>query len=150
MTDFYVEISLRAEICSSGDEFGLIFRSDPMIGQYRFGLRCEGGVRANRAVGNAVFALVSRDQTNIIVPGPPQENLLAVWASGNQLRFFVNQVETFSVRDSTFSIGSVGVYIHSGNTGQTTVSFDNLIIRSATPAPTNTPTPDFREEADDS
>ena len=146
MTDFYLEINLRAEICSSGDEFGFMFRFNPVVGHYRFGLRCDGGVRMSRILGNATYALIPRDQTNIVVPGPPEQNQLAVWVQGNQFRFFINQVETFSARDSSLSMGSIGVYIYSGNAGQTSVSFDDMIIRSLTPAPVGTATPDLRED----
>ncbi len=145
MTDFYMEINLRAEICSSGDEFGVMFRVNPVAGYYRFGLRCEGGARVTRILGETAYALVPRDQADIVVPGPPEQNQLAVWAHGSQFRFFINQVETFSARDSSLTMGSLGLYIFSGNAGQTTVSFDDLIIRSAIAAPTQTPTPDVPE-----
>jgi len=150
LTDFYMEISLRADICSSGDEFGLMFRFDSLAGHYRFGLRCDGGVRVSRIAGNSTFALIPREQTDIIVPGPPQENLLAILAHGNHFRFFINQVEMFSARDSSLFVGSLGLYVFSGDAGQTTVSFDDLIIRSLIPAPIETATPSVTEEANDS
>ncbi len=146
LTNFYIEINLRAEICSSGDEFGLMFRVNSAAGHYRFGLRCEGGVRVTRILGDTAYALVPRDQTDIVVPGPPEQNQLAVWAEGNQFRFFINQVETFSARDSSLTMGSLGLYIFSGNAGQTSVAFDDLIVRSLIPAPTETLTPDAPEE----
>jgi hypothetical protein len=150
LTDFYMEISLRADICSSGDEFGLMFRFDPLAGHYRFGLRCDGGARVSRIVGNSAFALIPRHQTDIVVPGPPQQNRLAIWAQGNQFRFFINQVEMFSARDSSLFVGSLGLYVFSGDAGQTTVSFDDLIIRSLIPAPIETATPSVTEETNGS
>ena len=150
LTDFYMEISMRADICSSGDEFGLMFRFDSLAGHYRFGLRCDGGARVSRIAGNSAFALIPREQTDIIVPGPPQENRLSIWAHGNHFRFFINHVEMFSARDSTLFVGSLGLYVFSGDAGQTTVSFDDLIIRSLIPAPIETATPSVTEEANGS
>jgi hypothetical protein len=146
-TDFYVEVNLRADICSRGDEYGLIFRVNPLSGHYQFGLRCEGGVRVLRILGNAAYTMITPEQADIVVPGPPQENQLAVWANGSQLRFFINQVEVFTVRDSTYSIGLIGFYVFSGESGQASVSFDDLLIRSLTPSPSETPSPSATEES---
>jgi hypothetical protein len=146
--DFYMEVSLRADICSSGDEFGVTFRYESTGSHYRFGLRCEGGVRVHRISGSTAFALVPSDQTNIVVPGPPNETMLAVLASNSQFRFFINDVEAFSAPDTSLIPGFVGVYIFSGSGGQTTVSFDDLIIRNVSTAPSATATLGFPEEPD--
>lgn len=146
-TDFYVEVNLRADICSRGDEYGLIFRVNPLSGHYQFGLRCEGNVRLLRVLGSAAQTMITPDQADIVVPGPPEENQLAVWANGSQFRFFINQVEVFAVRDSTYAIGLIGFYVFSGESGQATVSFDDLIIRSLTPSVSVTPSPSTTEES---
>jgi hypothetical protein len=150
LTDFYAEFNLRADICSTGDEYGLIFRVNPLSGHYQFGLRCEGGVRVLRIVGDTAYTMITPDQAEIVVPGPPEENTLAVWANGSQFRFFINQVEIFGARDGMYPIGSIGFYIFSGEPGQASVSFDDLIIRSLTISPTETPSPSTTEESNGS
>jgi hypothetical protein len=150
LTDFFVEFNLRADICSRGDEYGLIFRVNSLSGHYQFGLRCEGGVRLLRIVGNTAFTMITAEQADIVVPGPPDESTLAVWASGSQFRFFINQVEVFSARDGTYPVGSIGFYVFSGQSGQASVSFDDFIIRSLTASPTETPSPSTTEESNGS
>jgi hypothetical protein len=150
LTDFYVEFNLRADICSRGDEYGLIFRVNSLSGHYQFGMRCEGGVRLLRILGNAAYTMITADQADIVVPGPPEESTVAVWASGSQFRFFINQVEVFSARDGTYPIGSIGFYVFSGESGQASVSFDDFIIRSLTVSPTETPSPSTTEESNGS
>jgi hypothetical protein len=149
-TDFFMEASLRADICSSGDEYGLIFRVNQLSGHYQFGLRCDGGVRVVRVIGNNAYTMITPDQAEIVAPGPPEENRLAVWANGNQFRFFINQAEVFSVRDSTYPIGSLGFYIYSGEAGHASVSFDDFIVRSLISSPLDTPAPGTPEESNGS
>lgn len=150
LTDFYAEVRLRSDLCSSGDEYGLIFRVNPLSGHYQFGLRCEGGVRVLRLQGNAAYTMITPEQATIVIPGPPAENQLAVWASGSQFRFFINQVEIFSTRDSTYPTGAIGFYVFSGQSGQASVTFDDFIIRSLTIASIETPPPSTTEESDGS
>jgi hypothetical protein len=139
--DFYMQVDLQAEICSSGDEFGIMYRANPSAGSYRFGLRCDGGVRVTRVLGNSAQSLITRAQTQTVVPGPPAENQLGIWANGDRFRFYINRVEAFSARDSAIYQGAIGFYLFSGNAGQTTVFFDNLVVRSLRTTPIQTETP---------
>jgi hypothetical protein len=149
-TDFYMQVDLRAEICGPGDEFGIMYRANPSVGSYRFGLRCEGGVRVTRIVGETALSLITRAQTETVVPGPPAQNQLGVWARGSQFRFYINRIEAFTARDSTYFQGAVGFYIFSGDAGQTTVSFDDLVVRNLLITPIQTATPTLPEGFDGS
>jgi hypothetical protein len=149
-TDFYMQVNLQGEICSRGDEFGIIFRANPSTGYYRFGLRCEGGVRVTRVLGETAQSLITPAQTETVVPGPPAVNQLGVWARGNYFRFYINRIETFTARDSTIFQGAVGFYIFSGDAGQTTVFFDDLVVRNLLTTPIQTATPTLPEGFDGS
>ena len=149
-TDFYMQVNLQAEICSRGDEFGIIFRANPSTGYYRFGLRCEGGVRVTRVLGETAQSLITPAQTETVVPGPPAENQLGIWARGNRFRFYINRVETFTALDSAIFQGAVGFYIFSGDAGQTTVFFDDLVVRNLLATPIQTVTPTLPEGFDGS
>jgi hypothetical protein len=149
-TDLYMQVNLQAEICSRGDEFGIMFRANPSTGYYRFGLRCEGGVRVTRVLGETVQSLITSAQTETVVPGPPAQNQLGVWARGDRFRFYINRVETFTARDNAIFQGAVGFYIFSGDAGQTTVFFDDLVVRNLLTTPIQTETPTLPEGFDGS
>jgi hypothetical protein len=71
-------------------------------------------------------------------PGAPGEVRLGVWASGRDLRFFLNDHFQFNVSDYTFAQGSLGLSIRSDLKNPMTVSFSNLDVYAIFPL---TPTP---------
>ncbi len=136
LTDFYLEVTARAEICGPEDEFGLIFRSRGMDEHYRFSLTCAGQSRVVRFLPGTAAALVPFTDTYLALPGASTENRLAVMASGGIFRFLINGMEAFTARDPLLSSGRVGVFVRAGASGQTTVSFDDFSVRALLPAPT--------------
>jgi hypothetical protein len=136
VTDFFLEVSLRSELCTDGDEFGVVFRLNNAAEHYRFGLTCDGNARVSRVLAEGEAALVPLTQTYALVPGLMIDNRIGMWASGNTFRFFINESEVFSARDSALRSGDIGLYVRSRRGGQTSVSFDSLIVRVLLPTPT--------------
>jgi hypothetical protein len=139
LTDFYLEVAVRSELCSSGDEFGIMFRVTPARDHYRFTLTCDGGARVTRIMGETSIALVPVTITGAVIPGAPADNLAAIRAIGSSFSFYVNGLEVFSVRDGNLASGGLGLIVHSSAAGQTTISFDDLVARALLPTPTPPP-----------
>ncbi len=139
-SDFLLEVTMRPDLCRGDDEFGVAFRVTSLGEYYLFTLTCDGGARVRRVLQDASRALVPFTSSLAIFPGPLAENRLAVLAEGADFRYFVNGVEIFSARDLALASGGVGLYVRTGRGGQTTVLFDNLILRPILPTPTPTST----------
>lgn len=136
--DFYAEVALHTSLCQTGDEFGLIFRVNPLEEQYRLTITCEGGLRLRRVlVGSSRGVVPFIDAEPAVMPRAPADNTLGVLARGPDLEIFVNGVSLLKVHDVALPIGRIGLVVSAGAGGQTTVSFDRFEIRSLNPlAPT--------------
>ena len=70
---------------------------------------------------------------------------LGVWAVGNDLRLYIDNVLQFSASDASLSSGGLGLYARSMGDTAVTVSFANLAVyhasRSPLPAGTAQATP---------
>jgi hypothetical protein len=147
LSDFFLEVTLRTELCGARDEFGVVARFTPEGNHYRFSLTCDGGARISRVLDGSVRGLVPITQTNLVIAGAPAENRIGVWARGSDLRFYINGTEAFSLRNAAFRSGTFGLMIRSISSSQLTVSFDDLVVYDlATPAATpplssSTPSP---------
>jgi len=139
MSDFFLKVSVRSELCSDSDEFGVMYRVNTLNEHYRFALTCDGAARVSRVLEGGENALVPITQTYAIFPGILVDNHISVWASGNIFRFYINDMEVFSVRDSALQTGGLALFVRSRRGGQTTVSFDNLTLHSLLLTPTPTP-----------
>lgn len=140
LRDFYLEMTIRPDLCSGDDEAGFLFRVVDLLNYYRFSMTCQGGARVTRIIDGGEVAMIPVTETYAAFPGALVENQIAVLASGPVMTFFINGTEVFMVQDATFSTGGVGLYVHSRRSGQTTVSFDDLIVRELLPAPEATTT----------
>jgi hypothetical protein len=138
LRDFYLEVTLRADLCSGDDEAGLLFRVVDPLNYYRFSITCQGGARVTRVIDGGEVALIPVTETFAVFPGAFVENHIAVLASGPIMTFFINGTEVFSAQDATFTLGGLGLYVHSRRSGQTTVSFDDLTVRDLLPQPEGT------------
>jgi hypothetical protein len=151
-SDFYFEVSLRSEVCEQDDEFGMMYRLGPFYDHYRFTLTCEGLARVLRVSEENEIVLIPSTQTYTVIPGLRVDNQLAVWASGSQFRFLINDREVFSIQDDELSTGGFGLFVRSRRSQQTTVSFDYLRISDVHNNATPTINPDSEttpQESDD-
>lgn len=140
-TDFFLEVTVRSEVCSDGDEFGVMFRDRGMGEHYRFALTCDGNARVSRVLAEGEIVLVPLTQTYAMFPGLLVDNRIAIWASGNQFRFYINDLEVFSARDRVLPSGKLTFFVRSRRSSQTTVSFDDFTVRALLPTPTPTEPP---------
>ncbi len=139
--DFYFEVNLRSEVCEDGDEYGIMFRLGRLYDHYRFALTCEGLARVSRVIQEQEVVLIPPTETYAVFPGLRVENHLAIWASGTQFRFFINDLEVFSIQDKELDSGGFGLFVRSRHSQQTTVSFDDVALHEIQLTPTATEYP---------
>jgi hypothetical protein len=140
LRDYYLELTIRPDLCSGEDEAGFLFRVVDPLNYYRFSILCQGGARVTRVFDGDEVALIPVTETFTAFPGALVQNRIAVLASGPVLTFFINGTDVFTAQDTTFISGGLGLYVRSRRSGQTTVSFDDLIVRDLMPAPEGTTT----------
>ncbi|MEJ2563755.1 MAG: hypothetical protein P8Z42_13865 [Anaerolineales bacterium] len=139
--DFYFEVDIRSDVCEDGDEYGIMFRLGPLYNHYRFSLTCDGFARVSRILDDQEVVLIPPTETYAVFPGQRIGNHLAVWASGIQFRFFINDIEVFSIQDRELEAGGFGLFVRSRRSQQTTVSFDDVALYAIQALPTATVNP---------
>jgi hypothetical protein len=95
---------------------------------YRFSASCDGQVRMDRVVGGTASSPQPWIPSGSVPPGAPSSSRLAVWASGKEMRFFVNNDYQFTVSDPLLPEGNLGVFARSAGQLDVTVSFTDLIV----------------------
>jgi hypothetical protein len=142
LSDLYVEVEVRPELCQADDEFGLLFRINAQFEYYRFAINCSGQTRLSRILVNGSRALSPLTLNSAVIPGPMANNHLAIRADGDQFQIWINGIEALTVRDVSIQSGSIGLFVRSGRGDLATISFDNLLIRETLQQPPPTPTGD--------
>ena len=139
--NFYAEITARPSLCRGADEYGFLVRASAAT-YYRFSLTCNGHVHAARISVGERHVLHEPVMSGDVPPGAPGEVRIGVWASGSELRLFLNGRFQFSFTDKNISSGSVGVFARAAGETPVTVTFSDLDVRSVEYfPPTRTPAP---------
>ncbi len=131
--DFYAEITVNTNLCSGEDQYGMLVRYQSPANFYRFGLSCDGQVRLDRIFGGVASSPQPWMLSASVPSAAPATVRLGVWASGREMRFFVDGIHQFTVRDPTLPSGALGVFVRAAGETAVTVSFSDLIVRALTP-----------------
>ncbi|HEY2980753.1 MAG TPA: hypothetical protein VGJ22_06200 [Anaerolineales bacterium] len=129
LNDFYAEITARPSLCRGSDDYGLLVRGSP-VAYYRFALSCNGQVRAERISVDTRRPLQESILSGDVPPGAPGEVRIGVWASGTEMRLFLNGRFQFSVTDANYLSGGVGVFARSNGDTPVTVTFSDLVVNA--------------------
>ena len=140
LNDFYASIAVHLSLCKAKDQYNLLFRLTSNMDFYRFSAACTGEVRLERVVAGKPFVIKDWLTSPDAPLGAPGEVKLGVWASGRDLRFYLNDHFQFSVNDGTFPQGSLGVSIRPDSQDSMTVGFSNLDVYTLEPL-LDTPSP---------
>jgi hypothetical protein len=132
--DFYAEITARPNLCRGGDEYGMLVRGNALAA-YRFVLACDGTVRADRASLEERHPIQAAVASGDAPPGAPGEVRIGVWAVGAEMRLFLNGRYQFSITDSNYLNGPIGVFARSTGDTPVTVTFYDLSVREVTYSP---------------
>lgn len=127
--DFYLEITASPSLCRAQDEYGVLLRVSPELDFYRFSLSCDGQTRLDKFFNGKASSPQPWMLSGSVPPGAPSSSRLAVWASGKEMRFFINGELQFTVQDPSLAAGTLGVFVRSAGENAVTVSFSGLIVR---------------------
>ena len=133
LDDFYLEITASPSICRGKDEYGLLLRVSPSSDFFRFGLNCAGEARLDRYLAGQAASLQPPTPNGVVPPGAPSSSRLAVWAVERDLRFYVNGIFLFSIRDASLPAGGLGLYARAAGAEAMTVNFSDLKVYQAAP-----------------
>ena len=141
VSDYYAEITARPGLCRGDDSYGLLVRANA-ISYYRFSLTCNGTAFAERISVGTHELLQTPLSSSDVPPGAPGEVRIGVWAVGTEMRLFLNGRYQFSVNNSTYPSGTIGVFVNSAGDSPVIVSFSRLTLQKVNYAlPTKTPKP---------
>lgn len=141
LSDFYAEITASPSLCRGPDSYGMLVRANA-VAYYRFGLSCDGTVHAERISVGTRQILSEPVASGDAPPGAPGQVRIGVWAVGSDMRLFLNGRYQFSVRESNYPTGTVGVFVSAAGSTAVTVKFSDLAIQEVNyNPPTETPLP---------
>lgn len=144
VSDFSLEITSNLSLCRGNDNYGVLVRAASSQDYYRFLVACNGQARVERVKNGKIALLQDWTYSGQVPPGAPLLLKLGVWAAGSDLRFFIDDIFQFAVKDAVLQAGTVGVFARSSGQTPLTVSFSNLVVRavdaSAVPTLPSTPT----------
>lgn len=148
LTNFYAEVNISVNRCFGADAYGLLFRASSGAYTYRFLLNCTGKARVEQTRDSRTLPLQDWLPTGYAPSGAPGQVKMGVWASGVELRFFLNDRYQFSVIDPLFKSGTLGFYVNAVSPEGMNINFSDLTVNSVnysspTPSATasKTPTP---------
>jgi hypothetical protein len=144
VSNFYAEINAQLSLCRGKDQISLLFRVTSAADFYRYSVNCNGEVRLERVVSGKPFVMRDWTPSPDAPFGAPGVVKMSVYASGRDLRFFLNDNFQFTVNDQFFFQGGLGVSIRSDFGNPMTISFSDLTVYSvpsagSTPSLVDTP-----------
>ena len=128
LNDYYLEITLNANLCRGEDTYGLLFRTNSEADFYRLMFSCNGQIRLERLNNYKVAILNNWEQSGQIPIGSPYQFRLGLWVRNNEFRVFVNDIYQFSATDPVWTFGGLGVFARSANDNALSVSFSDLVV----------------------
>lgn len=131
--DMYMEITARTNLCRGKDAYGLVFRAPNDVAHYRFMAICDGTVAAERVSLGTPRVLQPPTATSDAPVGAPGEVRLGIWAHGSEFRFFLNDRFQFSVTDTNYAAGGIGVFVEAKGESPVAVTFSDLRVYELQP-----------------
>jgi len=131
--DFYAEITASPNLCRGEDEYGLMVRTTPSLTHYRLALSCDGRAKVTRVSHNNARVIIPWTKIPVILALAPSSSRLAVWAKGQEIRFFVNGEYLFSITDTVLTKGTLGLFVRTAGDTPVSVNFSDLVVRSISP-----------------
>jgi Domain of Unknown Function (DUF1080) len=117
-TDYDLKMNLRS---MSNNSIGVMFRYQDDRNYYRFVWNQKSGFRRLEKVENGTPTVLAKDAVRYVKGRTYQAQIIA---RGTSLTVFIDSAQIFSVVDSTFAQGTIGLY---SSTNQS--SFDNIVVQ---------------------
>ncbi|MDH5605645.1 MAG: hypothetical protein OEY93_02045 [Anaerolineae bacterium] len=126
--DFYAEITAVPKLCAAGDEYGLMARVKDFQNYFRLTITCSGSVGVDRMLKGIFNPIIPKERVLFLPAGVPSEQRLGVWASGQEVRFFINGNFIYSIKDNVFGRGTLGVFVRTAGDAGVSADFRDLSI----------------------
>lgn len=117
-TDYRLSVKLKS---TDNDAMGVLLRYQDPNNYYRFVWKRQAKVRRIEKVQNGVRTVLGHDSVRYAVG---QTYQLEITAQGQSLKVLIDGAEIFSVSDSSFAEGTLGLY----SSGNQTTSFDDVAV----------------------
>lgn len=127
-TNFFYQVKMTVV---QGDRGGITFRANTGYGNfYFFSIAVDGSFTIESCSGYSSCSVLHQGSDPSINTGQGQTNLIGVSAKENTLVFYVNKTSIFTIQDSTFTQGAIGVAAED-TVNTTDVAFTNAQVWSA-------------------
>jgi len=128
--NFYLELLAQPNLCSGMDEYGIMLRTTGDLNHFRYGISCNGQAHVDRIYKGAARAFATWEKFGILPGVAPSTVRLSVRAKGSDMSFFANDQLLFTVKDTLFYQGTLGLYVRTDGSSPISVNFSDLQIYS--------------------
>jgi hypothetical protein len=127
LKDFYIEGTFTTgPTCSGLDRYGLLIRAPNTNAGYVFNIACNGQFRVYEWDGQTYNQLQGWKTSTAIKTGPDATNRVGIWAEGDVLKLFVNDVQVVELDVAIYDQGQFGLLVGSANTDNFDVYVEEL------------------------
>ncbi len=127
-SDFYLEINLDAQMCSSEDQFGLILWNNSTSGTFRLWFSCSGQVMMDRVLPTGTTVLQKWQTARKFQVGSPATNRIGIRSQNNSLEVYVNETHQFTYSPMNKLNGALGAIAKSNGDHAVTIRVSDLQI----------------------
>ncbi len=127
LEDFFIQAVFKTgSVCSGLDRYGLLVRSpDPNAG-YVFNVSCNGQFRIYEWDGENYNQLHGWTASTAIDTGPDAENKVGVWAVGDEIKLYINDILVAELEVDIYDEGQFGLLVGSAETAPFDVYVDTI------------------------
>lgn len=134
LANFYLEATISTGTCAGTDRYGLMYRV-PVAREankgYLLGVSCDGKYSlrewdATLGSKGTMTTHINWTASDAIQAGSNKMNKVGIMAVGDRMIIYINGVMVNEVKDSTFDLGSFGMFIGARETTNFTISVDEV------------------------
>jgi hypothetical protein len=134
LANFYLEATISTGTCAGTDRYGLMYRV-PVAREankgYLLGVSCDGKYSlrewdATLGSKGTMTTHINWTASDAIQAGSNKMNKVGIMAVGDRLIIYINGVMVNEVKDSTFDLGSFGLFVGARETTNFTISVDEV------------------------
>lgn len=134
LANFYLEATISTGTCAGTDRYGLMFRvpvSREANKGYLLGVSCDGKYSlrewdATLGSKGTMTTHINWTASDAIQAGNNKMNKVGIMAVGDRIIIYINGVMVNEVKDSTFDLGSFGLFVGARETTNFTISVDEV------------------------
>jgi hypothetical protein len=127
LADIFIEAEfVTGDVCSGLDRYGLLVRAPEPNAGYVFNISCNGQFRIYEWDGETYNQLHAWTSSTAIKTGPNATNVVGVWANGDDIRLYINDVLVAELEVDVYDEGRFGLLVGSTNTANFDVYVDEI------------------------